>query len=304
MTFLKELRSLISEQEISLAEPMAKFTSIRVGGIAECLIRPINSDSLVKVLGLLNRNQMALQIVGGGANTIIGDEGIAGICLKLKNESNTESVELDSAGATIEIGAGTPITRLIALMKMEHNSLVGAEFLAGIPGTIGGAVAMNAGTKNGECMTRVSEVELATSDGIGWVSGMSFRYRHTDIPKNSVVTRVRFKLPRGNQAESKEKMEKDLAYRKSTQPLTQPNFGSVFTNPPGQFAGALIEQVNLKGHRIGNAQLSTKHANWIVNLGGALAKDVTDLMDLAQSRVKDSTGIELHPEVKRLGQFK
>jgi UDP-N-acetylmuramate dehydrogenase len=118
-----------------------------------------------------------------------------------------------------------------------------------------------------------------------------------------VVTRVRFLLPLGDPAQSQAKMDADLAYRKRTQPLSQPNFGSVFQNPPGDFAGRLIEQVGLKGHALGKAQISGLHANWIVNLGGATAKEVVSLMDLARARVLDATGVDLKPEVKRVGSF-
>ena len=192
-----------------------------------------------------------------------------GITLKLSNDYFPEEID----GTRVTLNAGSAISRIVTLMK--QHQLVGAEFLAGIPGTLGGATAMNAGTKNGECMTVVEAVELATPDGLGWVSGLSYRYRHTDLPPGAVVTRIRFALRAGDLAESAQKMEADLAYRKRTQPLSQPNFGSVFTNPSGHFAGSLIEQVELKGHRVGNAQISTLHANWIVNLGGATAADVT-----------------------------
>jgi UDP-N-acetylmuramate dehydrogenase len=187
---------------------------------------------------------------------------------------------------------------------MKQQRLVGAEFLAGIPGTIGGATAMNAGTKNGECMTVVDAVELASPEGVAWVSekDIDWEYRHTHLPPG-VVTRVRFQLRPGDLKASQAKMDLDLNYRKRTQPLTMPNFGSVFTNPPGDFAGRLIESAGLKGHRIGNAQISELHANWIVNLGGASAKDVVSLMTLAQARVRGATGVELVPEVKRVGVF-
>jgi UDP-N-acetylmuramate dehydrogenase len=190
---------------------------------------------------------------------------------------------------------------LVTLMK--QHGLVGAEFLAGVPGTIGGAVTMNAGTKNGECMSRVVALELATADGLGWVPPPTFRYRHTDLPAGVVVTRAKFRLPRGDVAASQVAMDADLGYRKRTQPLSQPSFGSVFTNPPSHHAGALIEKVALKGHTIGGAQISTLHANWIVNLSGASIRDVTQLMALAQQRVREATGVELVPEVRRLGEF-
>ncbi len=203
----------------------------------------------------------------------------------------------------VTLSAGAAITRLLTVMKLQKR--VGAEFLAGIPGSIGGAVTMNAGTKHGECMNLVEAVELATPAGLGWVDAaqIPFEYRHTTLPPGAIVTRVRFLLPEGDLEASKAKMEADLGYRKRTQPLSQPNFGSVFTNPKGDFAGRLIEAVNLKGHTIGRAQFSMLHANWIVNLGGANAADIVELMDLATTRVLDAHGIALHPEVKRVGVF-
>jgi UDP-N-acetylmuramate dehydrogenase len=146
---------------------------------------------------------------------------------------------------------------------------------------------------------------VATVDGVGWLekARIPHAYRHSELPPGGVVTRVRFRLPKGDLAASKQAMDKDLAYRKSTQPLSQPNFGSVFTNPPGDFAGRLIEKVSLKGHTLGRAQVSTLHANWIVNLGGATARDVLGLITLMQERVKAETGVELKPEVKRVGEF-
>lgn len=287
----------LTSSEVTKDAPLAPWTSVRVGGAAENLVRPATADSLVKTLAFAKAEGLQLTILGGGANTLVGDLGVPGITLKLNNDYFPEEID----DTRITVNAGSAISRIVTLMT--KNQLVGAEFLAGIPGTLGGAATMNAGTKNGEAMTVIEAVELATSDGIGWVSGLTYRYRHTDIPVGAVVTRLRFTLRRGDLNDSKEKMNADLSYRKRTQPLSQPNFGSVFTNPPGHFAGALIEKVELKGHRIGDAQISEKHANWIVNLGNATAADVTGLMAEAQKRVLESTGVTLTPEVKRIGRF-
>jgi UDP-N-acetylmuramate dehydrogenase len=188
---------------------------------------------------------------------------------------------------------------------MRANGLVGAEFLAGIPGTLGGAVAMNAGTRNGEAFRAIEAVEVATADGVGWLmkAQVPHAYRHSELPPGGVVTRVRFLLRKGDVVASKAAMDADLGYRKRTQPLSQPNFGSVFTNPPGDHAGRLLEVVGLKGHTLGRAQVSTLHANWIVNLGGATARDVLGLVTLMQQRVREETGVDMKPEVKRVGVF-
>ena len=287
----------LTPAEVKRNEPLAPWTSVRVGGAAAALIKPVSADSLQKVLRFAHREGVPLCILGGGANTLVGDLGVPGITLKLATDYFPEEI----ASTRITLNAGSAIARIVTLMK--QHKLVGAEFLAGIPGTLGGATAMNAGTKNGECMSVVEAVELATPQGIGWVEDLTFRYRHTDLPAGSVVTRIRFNLRTGDLAESASKMEADLGYRKRTQPLSQPNFGSVFTNPSGHFAGSLIEKTGLKGHRIGNAQISTLHANWIVNLGGATAADVIALMAEAQRRVLTEAGVTLTPEVKRIGRF-
>ncbi|MFZ5445437.1 MAG: UDP-N-acetylmuramate dehydrogenase [Myxococcota bacterium] len=288
----------LTPAEVKRNEPLAPWTSVRVGGAAEAYVKPASASSLEQVLRFAAKEGVPLTILGGGANTLVGDLGVPGITLKLASDYFPEEL----AGHRVTLNAGSAIARIVTLMKQQK--LVGAEFLAGIPGTLGGATAMNAGTKNGECMTIVEAVELATPDGLGWVTGLTFRYRHTELPAGSVVTRVRFVLREGDLDESAKKMEADLSYRRRTQPLSQPNFGSVFTNPPGHFAGALIERVGLKGHRLGNAQISTLHANWIVNLGGATAADVTGLMTEAQRRVLAETGVTLTPEVKRIGRFR
>ncbi len=299
---VRELSSRMAG-EVRADEPLAPKTSVRVGGAAELYARPSTVDAVVAALAFARAEGLAVTLLGGGANTLVGDGGVAGLTLKLPGDLFPEQVELTGDEGRLTFSAGAAIVRLI--QQMKTHGLVGAEFLAGIPGTLGGAVRMNAGTKNGECMTVVEAVELATADGAGWVqrAALPYVYRHTTLPAGAVVTRVRFLLHKGDVALSQQKMDADLKYRKSTQPLNQPNFGSVFTNPKGDHAGRLIESVGLKGHTVGKAQISALHANWIVNLGGATARDVTSLMALATERVKAATGVELLPEVQRIGSF-
>jgi UDP-N-acetylmuramate dehydrogenase len=290
--------------DASPGESLAPWTSLRVGGPAELLIRPRTAEALVSVLARARAEGIPVHVLGGGANTLVGDLGIPGVTLKLPPDLFAEAVQpLDSGGGLVTLGGGVAIVRLTNVMRAR--GWVGAEFLAGIPGTIGGAVAMNAGTKNGECERVLDAVELATPDGIGWVprSALTIRYRFTELPAGAMVTRARFRLPDGDVVASRAAMEADLSYRKRTQPLSQPNCGSVFQNPPGDHAGRLIDSVGLKGAQLGSAQISTLHANWIVNLGGARAADVVGLIERAQARVRDSTGITLIPEVKRVGEF-
>ncbi len=289
--------------EVTAGAPLAPLTSVRVGGPAEALVRPRSPEALVALLRLVREEGVPLSLLGGGANTLVGDGGVPGVTVKLPGDLFPELADVGAEEGRLTLGAGAAIVRLINLMRT--HGLVGAEFLAGIPGTLGGAVAMNAGTKNGECFRVVEAVEVATADGVGWLSKAEIphRYRHSELPPGGIVTRVRFALRKGDLEASKKVMDEDLAYRKRSQPLSQPNFGSVFTNPPGDFAGRLIESVGLKGHSSGRAQVSTLHANWIVNLGGATARDVFSLLTLMQQRVREERGVELHPEVKRVGVF-
>jgi len=291
------------DAQVMADEPLAPKTSVRVGGGAELFVRPRSPDGLVGVLRSAVSDGIPLTILGGGANTLVGDGGVPGITLKLPVDFLPEQVRLSDSEARLTLGAGAAIARLIQLAK--QHGLVGVEFLAGIPGTIGGATAMNAGTKLGESMSAVEAVEVATAEGIGWIerSRLVCSYRHTALPKNGVLTRVRFLLHPGDRVRSQAVMDADLAYRKQTQPLGQPSFGSVFQNPLGDFAGRLIEAAGLKGFTVGGAQISPLHANWIVNLGGAKARDIVSLMELARSRVVELTGVELKPEVKRVGVF-
>lgn len=289
--------------EVKGGEPLAPKTSVRVGGSAELYVRPQTLASLVALLKLLAAEGVALTVLGGGANTLVGDGGVPGVTVKLPADLSPEEVERTESGGRVTLGAGAAIGRLV--LQMKAHGWTGAEALAGIPGTLGGAVRMNAGTKNGECMASVEAVEVATADGLAWLprASLSCRYRHTELPPHAVITRVRFVLLAGDPDSSRAAMDADLAYRKRTQPLSQPNFGSVFQNPEGDHAGRLIESVNLKGHREGQAQISTLHANWIVNLGGASAHHVTTLMELMQRRVFEATGVTLKPEVQRVGIF-
>lgn len=293
----------LSGCEVKAGEPLAPLTSVRVGGAAEALVRPRSPDALVALLKLAREEGLPFIVLGGGANTLVGDGGVPGFTVKLPGDLFPEVADVGAEEGRLTLGAGAAIVRLINLMRA--HALVGAEFLAGIPGTLGGAVAMNAGTKNGEAFRAIEAVEVATADGVGWLTKaqVPHAYRHSELPPASVVTRVRFLLRKGDVVASKAAMDADLGYRKRTQPLSQPNFGSVFTNPPGDHAGRLIELVGLKGHTLGRAQVSTLHANWIVNLGGATARDVLGLVNLMRQRVREETGVEMKPEVKRVGDF-
>jgi UDP-N-acetylmuramate dehydrogenase len=280
-------------------EPLAPRTSIKVGGPAELLVRPADPADLAALLAAVRDLGVPLAVLGGGANTLVADAGVRGVVVRLPADLGEERVE----GDRLLLSAGAPVGRLAA--RGHALGLVGAEFSAGIPGTLGGALAMNAGTRLGEMKQLLTRVELATAEGVGFLPAAALRlaYRHSELPPGAVVTRVELQLRRGDVAASRAAMAADVAQRRRTQPLHQPSFGSTFWNPPGRFAGQLVEAVGLKGHRLGGAMFSELHANFIVNLGTATAADVLGLVRLAQARVAERFGVRLETEVRLLGAF-
>ncbi|HTN52256.1 MAG TPA: UDP-N-acetylmuramate dehydrogenase [Anaeromyxobacter sp.] len=285
--------------EVLRDAPLAPRTAIRVGGPADLLVRPADPDALGALLRAVRELGVPLAVLGGGANTLVADAGVRGVVLRLPQDFPGESVR----GETLVLSAGAPTPRLPA--RAHERGLVGMEFIAGIPGTLGGATAMNAGTRIGEMKDVVARVELATAEGTGFVdaAALGFAYRTCRLPAGAVVTRVEVRLRPGDVAESAARMQADRDQRRRTQPLDRPTFGSTFRNPPGDHAGRLIEAAGLKGHRVGNATWSDVHANFVVNLGGAAARDVLALVKLARSRVLERFGVRLETEVRLLGEF-
>ncbi len=293
--------------EVAESVPLAARTSVRVGGSAKLLVRPKDPEALVAVLGLLADANLGWLALGGGANTLVGDGGIDGAVLRIGGDFCTDEIEELGDGFSLTVGAGAHSGRFVTLVK-EQNGVGIAAWASGIPGTVGGMVAMNAGTPSGSMSDCLEAVEVATPDGLFWLGAdkLKLAYRKCALPAGAVLTRARCKIRRGGEAErahEQRAVRLDLEKRRATQPLTQPNSGSVFVNPPGNFAGRLIENAGLKGARRGGAQISTRHANFIVNLGEATAHDVIELILLAMRSVRNATGIELKPEVRLMGSF-
>lgn len=304
---MRRLRSELERHfrgELRENEPLAQRTSVRAGGAADLLARPVDVEDLRMLLAAAAAAQIPLSLMGGGANSIVADDGIEGVVVRLPVFA--EEVALDEEGGSFTLGAGAPIARIPQLMRT--HALVGGEFMAGIPGTLGGATSMNAGTKNGEIVRIMEAVELVTAEGARWhpAGELRWRYRACELPQGAAISRIRIRLRRADEAglaASREAMLQDLGYRKRTQPLKLPNSGSVFTNPPGDHAGRLIEACGLKGRREGGAQISELHANWIVNHGEAKASEVSALIELARGEVEARFGVRMTPEVKRIGRW-
>lgn len=286
-------------------EPMARHTTLNVGGTVALFARLDTVAALQAFVQNEALREMPRVVIGAGSNALFGDGLWHGSVLKLAGEflqcdwqEAADQQVLVTAGAAVKLGK---------LLRQAHDGgIVGLEMLAGIPGTIGGAVVMNAGSKLGELKDAFVACEIVCDDGRlvrRELDEMAFGYRHSAIGEHEVVVRATLRGRRGDVASSRERVEAFLDFRKSTQPLELPNCGSIFTNPVGDAAGRLIEASGLKGTRIGGAEISTVHANWIVNRGGATAADVRGLIRLAQQTVEDKFGIRLITEIRQLGEW-
>ena len=286
-------------------EPMAAHTTYKVGGRARAFVMVEDLEALESALSWLASSGIPTLVVGNGSNVLFSDEGFGGAVLCLaKGFDGIELSRSDGAsGHVLRVGAAKSITKLIRFVKAERLS--GVEFLGGVPGTVGGAVKMNAGTVLGEVKDSLLRAKITTAGGgTRWleVGELGLSYRHSELPEGAVVVGAEFACSDAND-DTFDRLEHVLRYRKETQPLQMPSCGSVFANPPGDHAGRLIEVCGLKGRTIGGAQVSQMHANWIVNLGQATAGDVRGLIDLCVDTVRGRFGIELRHEVQLLGDW-
>ena len=287
-------------KELLLEEPMAKHTSFRIGGPADVLAQPGNEAELAELLKRAAHHAVPVTLVGNGSNLLVRDKGIRGLVIKLSNLFSSITV----AGNVLTFGSG--ISLAMASKKAARLSLSGLEFAVGIPGTIGGAVYMNAGAYDGEMAKVVTSVQVMDRQGQSSqlkADELDFSYRHTALQNSGlIVTSVTVSLQPGEAESIKAKMDDFSQRRIAKQPLELPSAGSMFKRPVGYFAGTLIEQTGLKGYTVGGAQVSTKHAGFVVNVGGATAKDVLQLIRDVQDRVLAAQGVQLEPEVLVLGE--
>ncbi len=285
-------------------EPLARHTSFRVGGPAELLVLPESADELADVLARAAAAQATVTLLGGGSNVLVGDGGIAGVVVKLGRGFAHVDWDVREDGASVRAGASAQLGRL-ARMAVARG-LAGLEFAEGIPGTVGGALFMNAGAYGGDLSAVVEAVEgVDPAVGLRTFGGdaLTFRYRRTELPAGFVVTAVRFALRRVDTGALRRRMDEVRTHRVAAQPRGQASAGSIFKNPPGHHAGRLIEAAGLKGARAGGARISRRHANVIVNEGGARAGDVQALVELAQRVVWERNGVWLEPEVRLVGSW-
>jgi UDP-N-acetylmuramate dehydrogenase len=299
----QELRR-ISGVRTKVSEPLARYTSMKVGGPADVFIEVENAEALTRVLRTLHRCGTNFCLLGNGSNVLISDRGLRGAVIHLAGEF--KHVEWGEEGEIVwaKVGAAYAVTQLVR--EAARKGYAGLEFAEGIPGTIGGAIYMNAGSYGSEFEKVIDQVDGFMREGKPIRlsrAEMTFTYRDSHLPADMVVTEVRLRLRREDSVKVTSRVRELVTKRKTSQPSGYPNSGSMFRNPPGDFAGRLIEAAGLKGKKIGRAQISERHGNFVVNLGGAKSDDVRQLMELARTEVRMRFGIELEAEVRLFGDW-
>ncbi len=295
--FLEAIKS--DSVSIQTDEPMSLHTSFRIGGNTDCYIEVKNTNALVRVIDACKQYEVPYFVIGMGSNLLVSDNGIRGAVIKLTGDFD-EIKKLNDT--TVRCGAGATLAAACNFAK--NNSMGGLEFAWGIPGSVGGAVYMNAGAYGGEMKNVVATVRYLDEGVVKEISGkaLEFSYRHSFFTdKQYIILDAEMELAVKNKNEIFYLMQDTMDKRKKKQPLNRPSAGSVFKRPEGHYAAALIEQCGLKGVSVGDAQVSEKHSGFIVNNGKASAEQVKELIEKVRSVVKEKTGVELECEIKFIG---
>ncbi len=282
-------------------EPLATYTSWKVGGPADALATAEREEEVAAVMALCFKRRLPWFVLGSGSNVLVGDGGLRGIVLRLGGAFAAIEARVEGDRVLIEAGASAQMAAVTA--RAASLGALGIGSLAGIPGTVGGSLRMNAGTDR-EIGEFVREIWVQSPRKPNpHAIAVQYFYRHTTLARDAIVARVRLGFERGDPRSVRGEMQKRLVRRKSTQPIAQPNAGSCFRNPPGDKAARLIEAAGAKGWRVGGAEVSTLHANFINNVGGASAKDVSTLLARVHRTVRERFGVELQLEVHLVGVF-
>lgn len=295
--FQRKLSDFLPNIKLLFNEPLSKHTSFHIGGPAEAMAFPTDTQQLSEMLKVSRLLDTVPRILGSGTNILAPDHGLRGLTICLKNGFD-QLEQLDDTH--IRVGAGVSMTS--AALFAAGLGLSGLEFAHGIPGSVGGGVYMNAGAYGGEIKDVCTQVDVCGYDGViasYTADEMDFSYRHSRLEdKPGIATSAVFALQRKNETDIRNLMRELAAKRKASQPLDKPSAGSAFKRPVGGYAAALIDNAGLKGYRVGGAAVSEKHAGFVVNLGGATAKDVVDVLNQVSDLVYKHSGIRLEPEVR------
>lgn len=294
--YINEIEKFISKDKIYINEPMSKHTSFKIGGPAECLIKLQTVEELKSILEFSKEKNIPLIIIGNGSNILVSDEGIKGIVLKIE----IDTFELNSKTAQLKVGSGVKLGWIA--QKCLKQELTGFEFASGIPGTIGGAIRMNAGAHGREMKDVVTTITYMDRNGeIHKIQNeqANFEYRSSLFAhKDYIILEVEMQLEKGNAEEIQAKMTEYATYRKEKQPIEFPSAGSTFKRGTDFITAKLIDDCGLKGYQIGGAQISEKHAGFIINKDNATAKDVIKLMEYTKEQVYNKFGKVIEPEIE------
>ncbi|MBE5934982.1 MAG: UDP-N-acetylmuramate dehydrogenase [Lachnospiraceae bacterium] len=302
---INKLKEIVGQKNVYLNEAMSKHTTFKVGGPADIFVVPQDIEQVRQVVELCKSSKENYYIIGKGSNLLVGDKGFRGIIVCMYNTLDKVEVIQDNEEYMVVAGAGVMLSKLANVIL--ENSLTGFEFASGIPGTLGGAVAMNAGAYGGEIKDCIVEVTVLDDEGnirtLG-VSELDLSYRNSIILKKGyVVLEAKFRFEKGNYEDIKGKMLELNMKRKEKQPLEYPSAGSTFKRPEGYFAGKLIMDSGLAGFSIGGAQVSEKHCGFVINKDSATAADIIELMKQVDEIVYKNYNVHLEPEVRIIGEF-
>ena len=297
----EKAREKLGDLKLSFDKPMAELTTFKIGGPVDLLVEPNNTAELEKTLDFCLVNNFPWLLIGSGSNLLVRDGGIRGVGIRLSGEFNRWQIK----GTIVNAGAGVPLAKLAE--GTAERGLTGLEFACGIPGTVGGGVYMNAGAYNGEISQVVTRVQaIRGGEGLYWSEkadlNLGYRFSRYQREPDSVITRVEFSLNREKPELTRARVSELTSCRESKQPLEMPSAGSVFRRPEGYYVGPLIEEAGLKGFAIGGAQVSLKHAGFIVNTGNATACDVLSLIEHIRKVIQRRNGVDLKPEIKVVGE--
>lgn len=300
MDLYRELAAVSGEENVLRDEPMSRHTTFRIGGPADYFVTPKDKGEIKKIIKFCRKEQVPFYVIGNGSNLLVGDRGYRGVIIQIFKQMS--KIEVD--GERIMAQAGALLSKLAAAAL--DASLTGFEFASGIPGTLGGALRMNAGAYGGEMKQVVLSADVLTPAGdfiTLSVDELGMGYRTSIISKNDyVVIDALLQLKKGNKEEIKAQMADLREKRVSKQPLEYGSAGSTFKRPEGYFAGKLIDDAGLRGFRVGDAQVSEKHCGFVVNRGNATAAEVRELMQIVSERVEEKFGVRLQPEVRCIGE--
>lgn len=287
----------VNKENIFLDEPMNKHTSFKTGGNADIFVKVYSVSEIKSVLKISKDNNIPLFVLGNGTNILVKDEGYRGIVLQIK----LEDIQINDNEVIVQSG----VKNAVLANKLLENSLAGFEFAAGIPGTIGGAIKMNAGAYGGEIKDVVEQVTYLDYDGnLHTISNLEceFEYRHSKFfNEKAIIISAKFKFEKGNKEEIQNRMNELAAQRKEKQPLEYPNAGSTFKRGENYITAKLIDDCGLKGYCIGGAGVSEKHAGFIINKNNSTSKDILDLIEYVQTKVKEKTGEDIKLEIEVIG---